>query len=266
MKHLLLLTMLITHICIPFALAGLGNAQQFDDVIAIYHFEDETDSGPRNFDVLLEDGTSIANNGKIGKCLQMQNQSKVLTLGSAFLAVTRGASITTWVKLEKQTEEFGITVVGINDDNSLVGGFSMRILSDGNVNGEFYNFVRERITSVTSTDIHVSNNKWHHIAVTQYSNIIRIFVNAELVKKGRVQKLTSFVSDQTFFSIGVKDDTAIKGSILLDELGFFERGFSIYEIEALYEVGLENFLDAMSVDPQEKASTTWGHIKSSLVE
>lgn len=49
---------------------------------------------------------------------------------------------------------------------------------------------------------------------------------------------------------------------LVDEVGFFETGFSAYEIEGLYEDGLETFLEVMPVKSQGKLATTRGELKS----
>ena len=49
---------------------------------------------------------------------------------------------------------------------------------------------------------------------------------------------------------------------LVDEVGFFETGFSAYEIEGLYKDGLETFLEVMPVESQGKLATTWGGLKS----
>ena len=48
---------------------------------------------------------------------------------------------------------------------------------------------------------------------------------------------------------------------LIDDVGFFETGFSTYEIKGLYEDGLATFLETMPVSPQGRLTTTWGEIK-----
>ena len=50
----------------------------------------------------------------------------------------------------------------------------------------------------------------------------------------------------------------LTGSVLVDEVGFFEIGFSVDEVKGLYDDGLTDFLEAMPVDPREKVATTWG--------
>ena len=72
-----LTTVLVITFCAGIATEGLDGDRRFDSVIAVYHFEDVTDSGPRGFDgdLLDSDGdlvteASIVDDGKIDKCLQ----------------------------------------------------------------------------------------------------------------------------------------------------------------------------------------------------
>ena len=71
-------------------------------------------------------------------------------------------------------------------------------------------------------------------------------------KEHRSTDYLGFVSDNTFISLSTSNDADITDSIFIDELGFFETGFSIYEIEGLYEDGLSGFLEAIPVNPEKK--------------
>ena len=243
-------------------IAGLDNAGRFDNVVAIYYFENAKDSGPRNFNGLLQENASIVNEGKTNKCLRLRNQDSFAMFDPLFLGlVDREFSITAWVKLNKQSEDFYMSMVGHNDNNSLEGAVDLRILSDGNISGAQYNFEKGKSAVIDSTDNNVANDKWHHIAFTKYAKTLRLFIDAELVKERKSTDYLGFVSDNTFITLGMVEDTEISGSIFIDELAFFETGFSIYEIKGLYNDGLSNFLEAMPVEPQEKVATTWGKLK-----
>ena len=50
--------------CAGIATEGLDGDGRFDSVIAVYHFEDVTDSGPRGFDGDLVTEASIVDDGK----------------------------------------------------------------------------------------------------------------------------------------------------------------------------------------------------------
>ena len=70
-----------------------------------------------------------------------------------------------------------------------------------------------------------------------------------------------FVSDSTLIAIRGESDEDLTGTVLVDEVGFFETGFSVYEVKGLYDDGLTDFLEAMPVDPRAKVATTWGALK-----
>ena len=64
------------------------------------------------------------------------------------------------------------------------------------------------------------------------------------------------------FSVYASKGKGIRGNAIIDNLGFFETGFSPYEIKALYQNGLHNFMEVMPVSPRNRLATTWGEIES----
>lgn len=48
----------------------------------------------------------------------------------------------------------------------------------------------------------------------------------------------------------------------IDDLGYFQTGFSPYDVKDLYNDGLAEFLEIMSVSPQDRLTTTWGKLKT----
>lgn len=245
------------------AIAGLDDAGRFDDVIAIYYFEDATDSGPREFNGTLLENASIINNGKTDKCLRLGSQDSFGMLNTLFLGlVDREFSITVWIKLRRQSEKFNLSLAGHNDDDTFDGGIRLSVLSSGNIQGDQFDFEDEKVVSIVSEDNNIADNEWHHIAFTKYANTYRLFIDAEVVKEHESSNYLGFVSDNTFISLSIENDVDITGNIFIDELGFFEMGFSIYEIEGLYDDGLSSFLEAMPVNPKQKVATTWGTLKT----
>ena len=71
----------------------------------------------------------------------------------------------------------------------------------------------------------------------------------------------NFVGDLVLLTIVTSAEN--NQNTLVDEVGFFETGFSAYEIEGPYEEGLETFLEVMSVESRDKLATTWGELKTS---
>lgn len=260
MKYFVSLLLMLTFIAT--SIAGLDETGRFDSVVAIYYFEDATDGGPREFDGLLLENASIVDNGKVGKCLQLQGEDSFGMLNTLFLGLTDGEfSIITWIKLRQQSEEFYMTLAGHNDDDTFDGIIKLSVQSSGNIQGDQVDFEDEELVSIESENKNVADNKWHHIAFTKYANTYYLFIDGEIVKKHKTSDYLGFVSDNTFITLSIANDANISGSIFVDELGFFETGFSVYEIKGLYDDGLSDFLEAMPVDPQEKMATTWGELK-----
>ena len=75
-----LTAILVLTFCAGIATAGLDQDGLFDRVVAVYHFEDVTDSGPRGFDGILVEEASIVDDGKIDKCLQLEEDGYFGTL------------------------------------------------------------------------------------------------------------------------------------------------------------------------------------------
>ena len=244
------------------ATAGLDNAGRFDDVVAIYRFENISDSGPRNFTGILTDGASIVNNGKIGKCVKIQNIGAFGTINDQHLGiVNREFSIVAWVKMRKQTKPFHLALTALNDDETYEGFIDLSVESSGNISGFQTDVKNNKSVLLESQNLNVADNIWHHIAFTKYAHTLTLFVDGEAVKTQRSTDYLGFVGDSTFILVGGSSKVNLTGSVYVDELGFFETGFSIYEIKGIYNDGLTRFLEAMPVDPQEKTATTWGALK-----
>lgn len=244
------------------ATAGLDNAGRFDEVVAIYRFEDENDSGPREFDGSLWEDASIVDTGKIDKCLRLRNADWFGLFDDQHLGVLGEFSIVAWIKLPKQWDDFRIAMVGTNDDETLEGSIFLQVKESGNIEGIAVNFETEILQDILTEDENVSDNQWHHIAFTKFAGTTFLFIDGEVAKKQRQTPYIGFVGDDTFITIAPgSTDTNLTGSVFLDEVGFFEIGFSIYEIKGIYDNGLSDFLEAMPVNPQEKMSTTWGELK-----
>ena len=260
LRFFLIVLVLLTPMGI--ATAGLDSAGRFDDVVAIYHFENVSDSGPRGFDGSLRENATIVDDGKINKCLRLRNDDWFAMVDDQHLGILGDFSIVAWVKLPRQSEDFRITMAGANDDDTLEGAIILYILSTGNIEGYAADFKNSKSQQIKSENKNASDNQWHHIAFTKFSGNAFLFLDGEVVKQ-RNERYLGFVGDGTFVSISSSDreNTNLTGSVLIDELGFFEIGFSVYEIKAIYDNGLTDFLEAMPVDPQEKTTTTWGELK-----
>ena len=248
--------------CAGIATAGLDQDGRFDRVVAVYKFEDVTDSGPREFDGVLLEDASIVDNGKIGKCLQLEEEDWFGMSDDLFLGITGGEfSVVAWVKLPQQDHDFDIVMSGRNDDSTGAGSVYLTIQPSGNIKGSHIDFEDVKLEEIESDDENVSDNTWHHIAYTKYADTYTLFIDGEAVKTEHLDDYLGFVSDSTLIFISGESDEELTGTVLVDEVGFFETGFSVYEVKGLYDDGLTDFLEAMPVDPRAKVATTWGALK-----
>ena len=267
-----LTAILVLTFCAGIATEGLDGDGRFDSVIAVYHFENVTDSGPRGFDgdLLDSDGdlvteASIVDDGKIDKCLQIRGDGAFGTVENQhFSLMDREFSIVAWVKLQQQTYIFNILVAGANDDNTYAGGIQLSIEPSGNIKGRHYDFEDEKSVSIETEDSNIADDSWHHIAYCKHADSYSLYIDGEVLKKERSADYLGFAGDGTFIRISGPSKVDMTGSVLVDEVGFFETGFSVDEVKGLYDDGLTDFLEAMPVDPREKVATTWGTIKRSL--
>ena len=257
-----LTTVLVMIFCAGIATAGLDQDGIFDRVVAVYHFENTEDSGPREFDGVLTGNASIVDDGKIDKCLQLRETDAFGTIDAQFFSIIgREFSIVAWIKLPQQTDSFRIVASGKNDDDTYAGGIQLSIESSGNIKGMHFDFEDEKLESLETEDNNVADDSWHHIAYSKYADTYTLFIDGEVVETEHSTDYLGFVADGTFIIIAGPSDEDLTGSVLVDEVGFFETGFSVYEVKGLYDDGLTDFLEAMPVDPREKVATTWGVIK-----
>lgn len=259
MKILVFLTLLALSL-ISTANADVDNSDTPDPIIAVYHFESvkqnehvkyTEDDGPRKFHGALLDGATLSNNGISGKCLQLENKA---TLGAATLSSPTLAgsefTIVAWVKLPPQEEGtvVNLTMLGHSrDDRTLLSMIVLGITPSGNLKAGHENLPKGISVSLESENQNVTDNRWHHIAFAKYANTYTLFIDGEVVVKQRSTKHPKFLGELTTILIGVINKPSIIGSVLVDEAGFFETGFSIYEIRGLYEDGLSEFLAAMNI-------------------
>lgn len=244
--------------------AGLNHAT-LNSAIAVYYFEDLEDFTVRGADINLSDGASLTNDGIHGKGLQITKQGAVITqpyftspsIGDEF-------SITARVKMPKQKKAFLNFMYNVTDnDFKLVGAIAMTVTPTGNLRGLRANYgdgKRTNFTQLESTEPNIADNKWHHIAFTRYGQTYALFIDGQLL--GTLHSTTYYKAEAAFPNLFVGANGVIQGKAIIDNLGFFETGFSPFEIKAMYQMGLYEFLNVMPVDPQGKIATTWGEIKA----
>lgn len=223
--------------------------------------ENTHDRGPRNFDGSLEDGASITDNGKFGKALRLPKDASFGSWNDLFLSVTGDFSIAGWVKINNPLAGDTSISLGVfsEEDNQRLSLISLSIyidrisclIADGGG-------TTLKIEGLIYENPAIDDGEWHHLVFSLSEDFYRLFIDGDIVEEKRNGGDVGFVGNDTFILISNRtDQTAV-----IDEVGFFETGFSPYEVRGLYADGLTTFLETMPVHPEGLATTTWGALKS----
>ena len=246
--------------------AGLDVKNAWGDIVALYNFDDDHDEGPRGFDAQLQEGAVIERGGR-GKSLKLTKQGSFGSfLNDHPLVLSNTFSIVAWVKLNPQEDRLNIGTHGLTEDGDSVGSAGMSVLPDGNLWGSFYHAATQRTleknVNLQTQDKNLSDNKWHHIAFTSYEGLYNLFIDGQLAARRQIDDPIYLWGDKTnIYVTNANAKGTFNDSLLIDELAFFEDGFSIYEVRAVRQLGFDAFLQAMPVEPTGKLATTWGDIK-----
>ena len=271
MKVLFFLTFLTLSL-VSIATAGLDTDSIRNRVIAVYDFESSgnrealvftEDSGPQQLPATLLNGASIAQDGKSGKGLSLEgfalagSGTRLVPLFASF-----GFSIVAWVKRPQQ--EGGVVIgmgasAGVGDENVSTGLIALGVTPSGNIKGTHTDHKTGASVVIPTRGENVSDNKWHHIAYVLFADTYTLFIDGEAVLSQSAVVRPIFSGDIVLLTIMGSEN---QRNTLVDEVGFFETGFSTYEIQGLYEDGIEEFLEVMPVESQGKLATTWGELKS----
>ena len=243
------------------ATAGLDQAGKYNEVIAIYKFEDVLDSGPRELNGVLLENAAIVE-FKRGKVLRIKKGDGFQASSDQSLALTPDFSVVAWIRLQTPECCVALEMVGKDENNHNVGRARIGIMKDGDIAGWFEVAEQERRlpihVNLWSEGINVTDYKWHHVAFTRYGDIYTLFVDGEVVKRKYVDNYVSFFGQRTFINIF---GGGLQGPAFIDDLVFLEIGLSVYEVRAIKDTGLDTFLQAMPVDPADKVATTWAAVK-----
>ena len=268
----LALTILLTLNLANILHAGLDTDTIANHVIAIFQFESTKttdsgllyteDSGPQELSGTLLNGATLENGGKSGKCLSVIGDD-------AFGGGTRifphlaaiGFSIVAWIKRPQQNSGLAFSISGLyeEDTETIVSDIILGVTPTGNIKGTHATYDPDVSAILTTQDENISNNKWHHIAYTLFANTYSLFIDGEPVLTHEATVFPGYYGDMILFLTMSPDSTR---KTRIDEVGFFETGFSSYEIKGLYDDGLTKFLETMPVNPQGRVTTTWGELKS----
>jgi hypothetical protein len=266
MKVLALSIAVLLLISAPITFARVIGSDYSDDIVAVYHFNAETEGFVRDYGenavigVLLDDASLT--DGKYGQCLSLaETTHKFAGLDTnAYLGSLNEFSTVAWIKIPSQDDDFYLTAAALEPGPlgslTTIGVAQLVVKTDGNLKGVYADVEDSNGLDIETTDQTVNDDTWHHIAFTVSDSQMKLYLDGESIAEVEVTGYTGFVADYTFISIG----KAAKG--LVDDAGFFVDTFSDANIKFIHDAGLENIISIASVDPKDKMATTWGAIKS----
>ena len=250
--------------------AGLELDNAYGNIVAIYQFSDAADSGPRDFGGTFHEDARIVKGRGTDQVLRLRRKGQFLSCcNDHYLALLGEFSIVAWVKLKRQKDDgLNISMHGRDETGALVGYATLLVGPGNNLGGVFGELGNDRELGRTvavggkSQRWKIFDNKWHHIAFTGYGGIYTLFVDGEVLSRRYINSHVSVFADKTdIVFTNTKAKGAFEGTVFIDDAAFFELGFSVYEIQAIYKNGIDAFLTAMPVEATGKVTTTWGKIK-----
>jgi hypothetical protein len=100
--------------------------------------------------------------------------------------------------------------------------------------------------------------EWHFTAGTYDGKSVKIYMDGKLVTDQAMSGNTT--PNDSSLRIGHREGSSHWWNGVLDEIAVFSRALSEDEINKIMNQGLADAL--LSVEPRDKLSTVWGHIKS----
>ena len=276
MFRLLPITLLLTLILTSISNAGLDfllvPGLPHPNNIVLYHFESAeadgeikltTDKGFWESHGALLNEATIVENGKYGNCLQLENQGWLAAIVSQVPALTQSEfSFTVWIKFNQPANQLYFALAGRNTDNETISGISVIIMPSGNFRAVYRHAIDETFTGVETDAQNIFDDEWHHIVFSKLITTYTLYLDGEPVAEEFGEPNPKIEGERAVLYISDLSEDDLKGQVLIDDLGYFQTGFSPYDVKGLYNDGLAKFLEIMSVNPQGRLTTTWGKLKT----
>ena len=269
MKTFISMSLLITFV----AVMALSTPAAIDPNMILYFSFDEQLDGK-----MVEDLTGGGNNGKLKLGAKIANDPAEIYKGTGALKIFNNISAQFLVESFKEmdnyrehTYTFWLYIYGVRNDaccpeeivlqkaNILVGdvkGNSPAIFITDPGLGLTYKFGQQGAVGLGvgpgGEGKQFELNKWYHIAGVKRGADLIIYINGK--QEGRYAVKRDFVQGKGHLRIGGSRIRA--ASFAMDEFGLYTRALSEKEVEA------DSKGQFLSVEPETKLTTTWGHLKT----
>jgi len=232
---------------------GYGIASSEEGLVAHWTFDegkgDTTADISGNGNDATFDGNPQWTQGKFGKGLKFDGNSRLRVEDSDSLRVTDAFTIALWANPESGQPDWAKFICkqkvpyypyGLQYDNS------QGIFGTGNVNGQRYD-----------TTPHLPNfpGEWHHLALVFDGKTLVLYKDGEEVARNDSAK-GKITQNNEPVSIGGRLNTGQNFKGILDDVRLYNRALSQKEIKAVMKGQGET-----DVTPGDKLSLTWGKLK-----
>ena len=219
---------------LPSITSGLVGYWTFDGKDLIQNATDRSGQGNNGNLTNFTSTTTII--GKVGQALKFDGVSNFISSATTPTTGIGSFTISAWIKTSSTGARRDIIDYGRGASVNNSGVFFF-------VNSS--NQIGFDLTNVTGTNsnVTVTDNKWHHVLVTNTSGVVQIYIDA--VASGASTSMTPNIQALNGFTIGrhlVNSANFFNGSI--DDVRIYNRALSSQEVKLLYNQNQANTVAA----------------------
>lgn len=183
--------------------------------------------------VVTNNGATVNNNGKVGKCYSFGTDNSYITVDSTPLKKYIEFSFACWVKIISWNTNYA-TIFAIKNSTSVSwNNLIFSLLRNGSNSNLCFNISNG--SSYTSTSCQtgtLSTDTWYHIVCTYKSNEIKLYQNGNLVSTYNTTVIPNFNSIDNFW-IGKSNAVSYQSNIFLNDVRIYDHALSLKEVKEI---------------------------------
>lgn len=183
--------------------------------------------------VVTNNGATVNDNGKVGKCYSFSTDNSYITVDSTPLKKYMEFSFACWVKIISWNTNYA-TIFAIKNSTSVSwNNLIFSLLRNGSNSNLCFNISNG--SSYTSTSCQtgtLSTDTWYHIVCIYKSNEIKLYQNGNLVSTYSTTVTPNFNSIDNFW-IGKSNAVSYQSNIFLNDVRIYDHALSLKEIKEI---------------------------------
>lgn len=179
-------------------------------------------------------GATINNEGKIGKCYQFGTASSGINIPSSVVQNFTECSVAFWVKIISWNASYAtLFQIGVNGRSWQNYHFGiLRNSTSSNLCFVISNGTSSSTTSCLSSALQL--NQWYHLTFTYNKDgYYRIYINGVLDKESYTETLIPNFASATKITIGQANDGQYQSNCLINDVRIYDHCLSVKEIKEL---------------------------------